>query len=97
GELFELSAPPSCDTLGQDQYRTFENDLFGVEPVRLMEYNQNIHRMISWIRPDDYSSSELDCIRKKEVKLPELRDRFLKIASDPEASGQVLLVLMKMK
>ena len=75
-----------------------ENDLFGINPISLREYCPKIDRVIGWTRPEWIATSyDLDCIRNKKVKYPELRDRFLEIAEEAVTSGQMMLVLMKLK
>ena len=71
---------------------------FGIEPIFFEYYSKNIDRVIAWSHPERISDYyDLECIRGKKVKFPKLRDRFLEIAEDPEASSQMLLVLMKLK
>ncbi len=97
-EMFQLPYHATCDTSGTFKSRTLENDLFGINPVTIREYSKKTDRVIAWSRPGWIASSyDLECIRAKKVKFPKLRDRFLEIAEDPEASSQMLLVLMKLK
>jgi len=98
GDMFQLESGTSCDTSGYFSTRGLENDLYGVDPVSMYEYSGKIDRVISWARPERIAEYyDLDCIRSKKVKYPKLRDRFLEIAEDPEASYQKIIVLMKLK
>ena len=98
GDIFQLTSGTSCDTTGNFKIRGLTNDLYGIDPASLYVYSPKIDRVISWVRPEWIASSyDLDCIRDKKVKFPKLRDQFLEIAEDPEATGQLVLVLMKLK
>ncbi len=97
-EYFNLSHRVTCDTSGIFTSACPENDLFGVEPISMREYHSGIDRVIGWSRPEWIGNSyDLECIRNKKVKFPKLRDQYFKIAEDPEASEQLLLILMKLK
>ncbi|MCD6347782.1 MAG: 6-bladed beta-propeller [Bacteroidales bacterium] len=98
GEIFELQAITACDTSGTFTTQTIENDLYGVDPIYINRYDPGIGMLIGWVRTSWLGSNyDLDCIRNKKVKYPELRDQLLRIAEDEEASENMLLVLMKMK
>ena len=61
-------------------------------------YSKKIDRFFGLIDLESLSNYyDLECIREKEVKFPELRDRFVELAKDPEARYQKLIVLMRAK
>ena len=98
GEFFLLSEVNCCDTSGRFCSTGLENDLYGINPSSLYVYSPKIDRIISWARPEWVATSyDLDCIRDKKVKFPKLCDQFIEIAKEAETSGQMLLILMKLK
>jgi hypothetical protein len=97
-EIFKVANTPTCDTTGYFNFGGLENDLWGVGTVSLSTYDKDIDSYIVWGRLERIASYyDHDCIRKKEVKYPKLRDRFLELAEDPEASVQEILIVMKRK
>jgi hypothetical protein len=88
-EKFEVVQKSNCDTTGNAGQYGLENDLFGAGRIWLRNYSKTVDHFITLI--------DLECIRGKEVKFPELRDRFLELAKDPEAKYQKLIVLMRAK
>jgi len=98
GDSFQLSSVGVCDTTGRFGMAGFENDLFGINPITLYGNSPIVDRLTSWTRPDWIATSyDLDCIKKKKVKFPKLRDQYLEIAEKAETSGQMMLILMKLK
>jgi hypothetical protein len=88
----------NCDTTGYAGRYGFENDLFGAGRIWLRNYSGKLDRFINLIDLETFSEYyDLDCIGKKEVKYPELRDRFLEWAKDPDPKYQKLIVLMRAK
>jgi hypothetical protein len=97
-EIFEVVQKSRCDTSRYSGPYGFENDLFGAGRIWLRNYSKTVDRFFSLIDLETFSNYyDLECIRKKEVKFPELRDRFLEMAKDPEARYQKLIVLMRAK
>lgn len=96
GEIFEPEASTTCDTSGIFTSQTIENDLYGVEPVYFDRYDPGTGMLISWERPAWVASYyDLDCIRNKKVQFPELRDEFLRIAEDEEASEIMVILCLR--
>lgn len=97
-EIIRVAPTPSCDPSGVLSFGGLDNDLWGAGTVSLTAYEKNLDRYITWGRLDLSSQYlDFDCIRRKTVKFPELRDRFIKFANDPEGSVQDIIILMKMK
>jgi hypothetical protein len=97
-EIFEVVQKSICDTSMYAGRYGFENDLFGAGRGWLRNYSNKIDRFISLIDLETFSDYyDLACIREKEVKFPELRDRFIELVKNPEARYQKLIVLMRAK
>ncbi len=97
-EIFEVFGASPCDKSGSLSFECLENDLYGVGTLPIGRYTKGIDRFVTWATMEWVSEYyDLECIRKKEVKYPELRDRFLEIAEDPDAAYQKIIVLMKLK
>ncbi|MFA6126173.1 MAG: 6-bladed beta-propeller [Bacteroidales bacterium] len=95
-EIFEVVQKPTCDTTKNASRIGFENDLFGSGRGWLRIYSKQIDRFITLIDLETSpSEATLECIRKKEVKFPELRNRYLELLKDPEVRYQKLIVLME--
>lgn len=96
--IYQVSADPECNITDYARNYGYENDLFGASRMMLRQYSKKADRFVSMINLETFSDYyDLDCIRKKQVKFPELRDRFLELVQDPEARYQKLIVLMKGK
>jgi len=97
-ELFLLSDLSECDTSSYPKPPVIKNDLFGIEPLYIEGYDQQIDRYVSWLRIGMIAAEyDLDCIQSKEVKLPEIRNRLIEIARSPDADNNMILLLMKAK
>jgi len=97
-EVFTLSDRLDCDTTSYKTNTTIKNDLFAIEPVYIQGFDQLVDRYVAWIRPSMIASgNDLDCIRKREVKLPEIRDRLLEIAVSPDVDNNLVLLLLEEK
>jgi hypothetical protein len=97
-EIFQVVQKSNCDTSKYARRYGFENDLYGAGRGLLRNYSKKIDRFFSLIDLETFSDYyDLECIRKKEVRFPELRDRFIEWAKDPEAKYQKLIVLMRAK
>jgi len=97
-ELFLLSDKAECDTSSYQSTSIVENDLFGIEPVSIRRFEQMAYRYVAWMRPGMIAfGNDLDCIRNKEVKLPEIRDQLLKIAESDDVDNNMVLLLMEAK
>jgi hypothetical protein len=97
-EIFQLVQQSTCDTSRYAGRYGFENDLFGAGRIYLRNYQKKIDRFISVFDLETFADrNDLACIREKEVKFPELRDRFIELAKEPEARYQKLIVLMRAK
>jgi len=97
-DLFVLPDTSPCDTSSYQGLSIFKNDLFGIEPVYISRYEQMADRYVTWLRAGSIASSyDLDCIRSKDVKLPDVRDRLLEIAEGPDAENNMVLLLMEGK
>ncbi len=97
-EIFEVVQKSNCDSTGNAGRHGFENDLYGAGRIWLRDYSRATDRFTGLIDLETFSNYyDLECIRKKEVKFPELRDRFLEWTEDPEARYQKLVVLMRAK
>ena len=84
------------DTTGNTGRYGFENDLYGAGRIWLRQYSKATGSYVSLIDLDTFSDYyDLGCIAKKEVKYPDLRDRFVAWAGDPEAKQSKLIVLLK--
>jgi len=97
-EIFQLVQQSTCDTSRYAGRYGFENDLFGAGRIWLRNYQKKIDRFITVFDLETFADrNDLECIRKKEVRFPELRDRFIELAKDPELRYQKLIVLMRAK
>ena len=97
-EIFEVSGASPCDTSGAFSFACLENDIYGVGTLPIGRYSKSIDRFVTWATMEWVAEYyDLDCIRNKKVKYPQLRDRFLEIAEDPKAEYQKIIVLMKLK
>jgi methyl coenzyme M reductase subunit C-like uncharacterized protein (methanogenesis marker protein 7) len=86
----------TCDTSQYVNRYGFENDLYGTGRIWLRLYSEKIDRFMSLIDLESFTNYyDLECIREKEVKFPELRDRLLELVQDPEVRYQKLIVLLK--
>lgn len=97
-DLFMLPDSPPCDTSSYQQISVIKNDLFGIEPIYIQRFEHMANRYVSWLRVGMIASSyDLDCVRNKEVKFPEVLDRLLEIAEGPDAENNMVLLLMEEK
>lgn len=97
-EIFEVVQNSDCDTSRYAGQYGLENDLFGAGRIWLRNYSKKIDRFFTIIDLERFTDYyDLECIREKEVKFPEMRDRFIEWAKDPEAHYQKLIVLMRAK
>jgi len=97
-EVFLLADKPECNTASYQTSSDIKNDLFGIEPVFIRRFDRQTNRYIAWMRAGMVASeNDLDCIRNKEVKLPEIRDRLLEIAESDEDDNKMILLLMEAK
>jgi hypothetical protein len=95
GELFLLTDKPECNTSSYETSTVIKNDLFGIEPVNIRRFDRQANRYVAWMRAGmEASGNELDCIRNKDVKLPEIRDQLLKIAESEDDNNKMVLLLM---
>jgi len=97
-EIFQFVQKSTCDTSRYAGLYGFENDLFGAGRIWLRNYQKKIDRFLIVFDLETFADrNDLECIREKEVKFPELRDRFIELAKDPEAGYQKIIVLMRAK
>ncbi len=97
-EVFLLADPLECDTASTQKSAIIKNDLFGIEPLQIQRFEPQSNRYVAWVRLGMIASEyDLDCVRKKEVKLPEIRDRLLEIAKMPDVDNNMVLLLMEAK
>lgn len=97
-EVFILSDSPECDKSSYQKSPVVKNDLFGIEPVNIREFDQQANRYVAWLRVGMIASEyDLDCIRNKEVKLPEIRDQLIEIIESPDMDNNMVLLLMEAK
>lgn len=97
-EIFEVVQKSICDTSRYAGRYGFENDLYGAGRIWLRNYSKKLDRFFTLIDLEKFTDYyDLECIREKEVKFPELRDRFIELVKDPEARYQKLIVLMRAK
>jgi len=95
-ELFLLTDKPECNTSSDQTSSIIKNDLFGIEPVYIRRFDRQTNRYVAWMRAGMVASeNDLDCIRNKEVKLPEIRDQLLEIAESDEDDNKMVLLLME--
>jgi hypothetical protein len=96
GETFEVVQKSNCDSTGNTGKYGFENDLYGAGRIWLRQYSKATGCYITLIDLDTFSNYyDLSCIAEKKVRYPELRDRFVAWAGDPEAKQSKLIVLLK--
>lgn len=97
-EIFEVVQKSTCDTSRYASLYGLENDLFGAGRIWLRNYATKIDRFTSLIDLASFSAYyDLDCIREKEVKFPELRNRFIELVRDSVDTYQNIIVLMRAK
>jgi len=97
-EVFLLSDGTECLTTFNQMAVSIKNDLFGIEPVFIRRFEQQANRFVSWLPLEMIASMyDLDCIRNKEVKFSEIRDRLIDIAESPDEDNSMVLLLMEAK
>ena len=97
-EVFLIADKPECDTSSYQTTSVIKNDLFGIEPVNIRRFDRRANRYVAWIRGDWVASeNDLNCIRNKEVKLPEIRDQLLDIVESENDENKMVLLLMEAK
>lgn len=95
-ELFLLTDKPECDTSSDQISSTIKNDLFGIEPVYIRRFDHQANRYVAWMKVDMVTSeNDLDCVRNRDVKLPEIRDQLLQILESDEDDNKMVLLLME--
>jgi hypothetical protein len=97
-EIFLLADDMDCDTASLEKTAVIKNDLFGIDPIQIQIFEQQIDRYVAWF-PLSMISTEFDqdCLRNKEVKLPEIRDRLLELAKSVDTENNLVLLLMEAK
>ena len=97
-EIFLLSDHPDCDSASSQQSPCIKNDLFGIEPIHIYEFDRQINRYVSWLRIGMIASEyDLNCIKNKKVMLPKIRDQLIEITQSPDPDNNLVLLLMEAK
>jgi hypothetical protein len=74
------------------------NDVYGVEPFFIPKYDPIKKEAYTLIRPGwTATSSDLECIRNKEVTHPDVRDKYLEISSTTDDEMQSAILILKFK
>ncbi|MCK5820451.1 MAG: 6-bladed beta-propeller [Bacteroidales bacterium] len=95
-EVFSLSHQTTCDTSKIFITPTMENDLFGIEPVFIHSYNKELKKYVGLVTLDVIGQFyDLECLKKKEVILPKIRDELVELIEDEENSNNLILVLLE--
>jgi len=92
--------PIACDTSSQLSWvnSSIENDLFGIEPLYLDQYDPVRNELICAVRPGWISDShDMTCVRARKVKYPEARDQLADLAESRTGLENMAIVVMKMK
>lgn len=97
-EVFILSDNQECDKSAYQKSSIIKNDLFGIEPINIRRFEKQTNLYVAWLRVGMIASEyDLDCIRNKEVKLPEIRDQLIEIIESPDVDNNMVLLLMEAK
>ncbi len=97
---FGADQPIACDTSSQLSWvnSSIENDLFGIEPLGLDQYDPVRNELICAVRPGRISDShDMTCVRARKVKYPEARDQLADLAESLTGLENMAIVVMKMK
>jgi hypothetical protein len=97
GESFSLTAPDNCYK-SEIQIPCVENDLFGYGIFQIRKFNPDlgIYAEILWT-PDLQDTAVLNCIRGKQVLLPEKREEFIHIIERTGGGTEILVLLKTLK
>ncbi len=96
---FAIDRPIACDTGSRVGWviSSIDNDIYGLEPFFLYDYFPERNEIIRLIRPG-WTSETLDmaCVRQRQVKFPEVRDKLIKLDEDYAGSQNFAIVVMKL-
>lgn len=94
-----IDHPTSCDTASNSWVNSsIINDVFGLEPTYLSQYNPEKKEIITLVRPGwTIDSHDMNCLRSREVKFPAIRDRLADLSEDRLGQANAAIVVMKLK
>jgi len=96
-DVFTSSDKPVCNS-GSGRLvpeHPLENDLFGYDPIWLSHYFPDQNLLVYPLSLDEAAEiTDLDCLRKKRVLLPEKRDQLVKMIENYRGDELPLLVFM---
>ena len=96
---FAIDRPIACDTGLRVGWviSSLDNDIYGLEPFFLYDYFPERNEIIRLIRPG-WTSETLDmaCVRQRQVKFPNVRDKLIKLDEDNASSQNFAIVVMKL-
>lgn len=95
-EQFSIPFNNPCDTSTNNR-PSFENDLYGIEPIYFRQYLLGKNLIITTYQEFPKRTIDLDCIREKDVKTPELRDKLMNRIEKFDGSENPLLILLHLK
>lgn len=98
-KAFAVDQPIACDTANRSWVKTSViNDVFGLEPVFLSDFNPQRNELITLVRPGwTIDSHDMACVRQREVKFPAIRDRLATLAESRLGFENMAIVVMKLK
>ena len=100
GKTFSTSKDLSCknpsSSLNRKAY--IENDIYGMEAILFEHYWPESNALVGFF-PAFYTKmlSDLDCIRKLNVRQPEIRDKLLSIIKEELFDDEVVLVVHQVR
>ncbi|MFA6484298.1 MAG: hypothetical protein WCW62_17100, partial [Bacteroidales bacterium] len=96
---FAIDRPIACDTGSRVGWvnSSIDNDVYGLEPFFLDQYLPERNELIVKVRPG-WTSETLDmaCVRLRQVKFPNVRDKLIKLDEDYAVSQNFAIVVMKL-
>ena len=96
-ELFTVSYSNDCDTTNNN-YPSIENDLFGIDPIFLRDYNPKLNTLLITYDVMNFADRfDYDCLLDKKVIKPAIRDEIVKKIKNFTGEENPILVIMKLK